>query len=131
MSAPPHSDLSRRERQIMDVIHRHGQATVAEVVSEIPDEPSYSAIRSALRLLREKGIVETRQDGRRYMYLPSVPVREARRSALRHLIRTFFDGDGLQVVDAILDLPDTQLPEDELRRLADMIEQARARDEQS
>ena len=91
-----HLHLSRRERQIMDVIYTRGSATVQEVVQEIPDPPSYSAVRAMLRVLEEKEHVRHREDGPRYVYLPTVPRDEARQSALRQLVRTFFDGSAEQ-----------------------------------
>jgi predicted transcriptional regulator len=127
MSKPPHFDLSRRERQIMDAIHRRGRATVAEIEEELGGEASYSAIRSALRLLREKGVIRHEHDGKRYVYLPVIPRREARFSALQHLVDTFFAGSQAATVSAILEMADTDLPDDELDRLEEII--ARARDE--
>jgi predicted transcriptional regulator len=126
MSKPPHIDLSRRERQIMDVVHRRGRATVAEIQEEIGDA-SYSAIRSALRLLREKKVIRHEHDGKRYVYTPVVSVTEARRSALEHLMETFFDGSEVRTVSAILEMPDTELGEDELERLEELIRRARDR----
>lgn len=117
--------LSRRERQIMDVIYRFGQATAQEVREHLPDPPSYSAVRALLRVLEEKGHVAHRQDGPRYVYLPTVPREEARRSALRQLLGTFFDGSAEQAVAALLDMSGRQLSDDELDRLSDLIERAR------
>ena len=91
-SKEAHLHLSRRERQIMDVIYSSGSATVQEVVSKIPDPPSYSAVRAMLRVLEEKGHVKHREEGPRYVYLPTVPRNEARQSAMRQLVQTFFDG---------------------------------------
>lgn len=125
MSAPPHAELSRRERQIMDVLHRRGRATVAEIQEEIEDEASYSAIRSALRLLREKKIVRFEHDGKRYVYFPAVSAEEAQESALRHVMRTFFEGSRARTVSAILELPDTNLTEEDLERLSRMIQEAK------
>src|ERR1700741_5067071 len=85
------NQLSRRERQIMDVIYRHGRVTAAEVLADLPEPPGYSAVRAMLRLLEEKGHVRHEQDGPRYVYLPTVNRDKARRSAMRHLVRTFFD----------------------------------------
>ncbi len=125
MSIPPHSDLSRRERQIMDVIHRHGRATVSEVMQELPDSPSYSAVRSALRLLHEKGILGYEHDGKRYVYRPTISRQEARESALEHLVSTFFAGSYARTVDALLEMSDTEVPPGELDRLEHKVEQAR------
>src|SRR5256885_10489858 len=107
------AQLSRRERQIMDVIYRRGRATAAEVLDDIPDPPSYSAVRALLRLLEEKGHVRHEQDGPRYIYTPIVNRDRARRSALKHVVRTFFDGSATDAVAALLDgegkLDDTEL----------------------
>jgi predicted transcriptional regulator len=116
--------LSRRERQIMDVIYRRGRATAAEVLEDLPDPPSYSAVRALLRLLEEKGHVEHEQDGPRYVYAPTVARDRARRSALKHVVRTFFDGSASEAMAALLD-GETRLDDAELDRLSAMIEQAR------
>lgn len=116
--------LSRRERQIMDVIYQRGRATVAEVLEEIPDPPGYSAVRAMLRLLEEKGHVRHEQDGPRYVFLPVVNRDRARRSALKHMVRTFFDGSATDAVAALLD-GDGKLSNSELDRLSTMIERAR------
>ncbi len=120
-----HLHLSRRERQIMDVIYASGSVTVQEVVDEIPDPPSYSAVRAMLRVLEEKGHVKHREEGPRYVYLPTVPRDEASRSALRQLVRTFFDGSAEQAAAALLDMSGSDLSEQELNRLSEAIEQAR------
>jgi predicted transcriptional regulator len=117
--------LSRRERQIMDAIYRRGQATVAEVLEDMPDPPSYSAVRAMLRVLEEKGHLRHDQQGPRYVFLPTVPRDQARRSALQQLVRTFFDGSTEQTVAALLDLSDTRLSDAELKRLSRLIDQAR------
>jgi predicted transcriptional regulator len=109
----------------MDVIYRFGQATAQEVREHLPDPPSYSAVRALLRVLEDKGHVAHRQDGPRYVYLPTVPREEARRSALRQLLGTFFDGSAEQAVAALLDLSGGHLSDDELDRLSDLIERAR------
>jgi predicted transcriptional regulator len=116
--------LSRRERQIMDVIYRRGRATAAEVLEDLPDPPSYSAVRALLRLLEEKGHVQHEQDGPRYVYAPTVARDRARRSALKHVVRTFFDGSASEAMAALLD-GETRLDDAELDRLSAMIEQAR------
>jgi predicted transcriptional regulator len=118
------AQLSRRERQIMDVIYRRGRATVAEVLEDIPDPPGYSAVRAMLRLLEEKGHIRHEQDGPRYVFLPIVNRERARRSALKHVVRTFFDGSATDAVAALLD-GDGKLSDSELDRLSAMIEQAR------
>lgn len=117
--------LSRRERQIMDVIYRRTRATAAEVMAELPDPPSYSAVRSALRLLVEKGHLTRELEELRYVYRPRVPRDKARRSAVSHLVRTFFDGSRAQAMAAILESADTRLSNDELDRLARLVERAR------
>jgi predicted transcriptional regulator len=116
--------LSRRERQIMDVIYRRGRATAAEVLEDIPDPPSYSAVRAMLRLLEEKGHVRHEQDGPRYVFLPIVNRDRARRSALTHVVRTFFDGSATEAVAALLN-DGGKLSDAELDRLSAMIAQAR------
>ena len=117
--------LSRRERQIMDAIYRRGQATAAEVLEDMPDPPSYSAVRAMLRVLEEKGHLRHEQRGPRYVFLPTVPREQARRSALQQLVRTFFDGSTEQTVAALLDLADSKLSNAQLDRLSRLIDQAR------
>lgn len=119
------TQLSRRERQIMDVVYRLGRATAADVLDGLPEPPSYSAVRTMLRLLEEKGHLRHEQDGPRYVYVPTVARDRARRSALDHLVRTFFDGSTEDVVAALLARSDRPSDE-ELERLALLIEQARA-----
>ena len=116
--------LSRRERQIMDVIYRRGRATAAEVLDDLPDPPSYSAVRAMLRLLEEKGHVRHEQDGPRYVFLPIVTRDRARQSALTHVVRTFFDGSATEAVAALLN-DGAKLSTEELDRLAAMIDKAR------
>jgi predicted transcriptional regulator len=116
--------LSRRERQIMDVIYRLGSATAAEVLERLPDPPSYSAVRAMLRVLEEKGHLRHAQEGTRYVYMPTVAREKARRSALAHLVKTFFDGSTESAVAALLDGP-TKLSDDELARLSRLIDSAR------
>lgn len=125
MSKPPHFDLSRRERQIMDVIHRRSRATVAEIEEDLDGEATYSAIRSALRLLREKGVIHHEHDGKKYVYLAVIEPNEARRSALQHLVDTFFAGSQAATVSAVLELADTDLPDEDLDRLEEIISAAR------
>jgi predicted transcriptional regulator len=117
--------LSRRERQIMDYLYRSGRASVAEVQAHLPDPPSYSAVRALLRVLEEKGHVRHAEEGPRYVYLPSVAREQAKRSALRHLVRTFFDDSAEQVVAALLDDRAADLSQEDLARLAAMIQRAR------
>lgn len=125
MSKQGHEHLSRRERQIMDIIYRRGQATAAEVLEELPDPPSYSAVRAMLRLLEQKGYVRHEQDGPRYIFKPMVRREKARRSALKQLLETFFDGSAGEAVAALLDLSGRKMSEEELDRLSRMIEEAR------
>ena len=125
MARPAHDPLTRRERQIMDVVYRLGRATAAEVRDALPDPPSYSAVRALLRILEEKGHLRHEQDGPRYVFLPTVPRDKARRSALRQLVQTFFEGSTAQAVAALLDAPDATLSDEDLDRLARLIEQAR------
>jgi predicted transcriptional regulator len=125
MTKQPHLDLSRRERQIVDILYSHGRATAAEVQAALPDPPSYSAVRAMLRILEEKGHVRHEQDGPRYVYLPTVGRDNAKRSALRHMLQTFFEGSAEQAISALLDDSSTRLSDRELDRLARMIEQAR------
>lgn len=125
MTRQPHHDLSRRERQIIDILYTQGRASAAEVQAALPDPPSYSAVRAMLRILEEKGHVRHEQDGPRYVYLPTVARDNAKRSALRHMLQTFFDGSAEQAISALLDDSSTRLSDRELDRLARMIDQAR------
>jgi predicted transcriptional regulator len=115
--------LSRRERQIMDIIYGRGQATAAEVTAALPDPPSYSAVRALLRILEDKGHVRHQQDGPRYVFLPTVSRDRARRSALRSLVKTFFDGSPAQAAAALIDQGD--LSDEDVARLSEAIEKAR------
>ena len=124
-SRAPERGLSRRERQIMDVIYRRAQATAAEVLEDLPDPPSYSAVRAMLRVLEEKGHLRHEQQGPRYVFLPTVPRDQARRSALQQLVHTFFDGSTEQAMAALLDQSDRSLSDVELARLGRLIAQAR------
>lgn len=119
------TDLSRRERQIMDALFRLGRATAAEVRAAIEDPPSYSAIRAQLRTLEEKGHLKHESDGPRYVYLPRVRPDQARRSALRHLVDTFFSGSAAQAASALLDTHSTKLSKQELDTLSELIARAR------
>ena len=116
--------LSRRERQIMDALYTLGEATVGEVMDHMPDPPSYSAVRATLRVLEEKNHVKHKQDGPRYLYLPTVPRDKARSHALKHLVGTFFGGSVEQAVMALLSMPETNLSEDQLEKLAQQVRQA-------
>lgn len=125
MKRPPHHELSRRERQIVDILYAQGRATAAEVQAALPDPPSYSAVRAMLRILEDKGHIRHEQDGPRYIYLPTVARDSAKRSALRHMLRTFFNGSAEQAISALLDDSSSRLSDAELDRLARLIEQAR------
>lgn len=115
--------LSRRERQLMDIVYERGQATAAEVASRLPDAPSYSAVRAMLRILEEKGHLRHEAQGPRYVFFPTVPREQASRSALRGLVRTFFEGSTTQAVAALIE--QSRLSESDLNRLAQLIEDAR------
>ena len=125
MARPAHDPLSRRERQIMDVVYRTGRATAAEVLEALPDPPSYSAVRALLRVLEEKGHLRHEQDGPRYVFVPTVPRDKARRSALKQLVQTFFDGSTAQAVAALLGEPGAKMSDEDLERLSRLIDQAR------
>src|SRR6187549_3050950 len=116
-----HRDLSRRERQILDILYKHGRATAADVQAALPEPPSYSAVRALLRILEDKGHVRHVQDGPRYVYSPTVPRDKARRSAMQQLVGTFFGGSTEQAVAALLDMSATRLSDDELERLSQLI----------
>ena len=125
MTKSLHATLSRRERQIMDVLFRLGRATAAEVKEELPGQPSDSTVRTQLRVLESKGHVRHEEQGLRYVYMPVVRRDTARRSALRHLAQTFFDGSAQQLVAAVLGGEATRLTDDELDQIARLVEQAR------
>jgi predicted transcriptional regulator len=125
MAKPSHAALTRRERQIMDILFRRGRATAAEVMEELTGEPSYSTVRTQLRVLEEKGHVRHEEEGLRYVYIPAVARTAARKSALRHLVDTFFDGSAENVVAALLGGEASRLSEDELQRISDLVAKAR------
>ena len=125
MTPQPHLDLSRRERQIIDILYSQGRATAAEVQAALPDPPSYSAVRAMLRILEDKGHVRHEEAGLRYVYVPAVARTAARKSALRHLVETFFDGSPENVVAALLGGEGSRLSEEELQRIADLVAKAR------
>jgi predicted transcriptional regulator len=125
MAKPLHDSLSRRERQIMEVVYRLGRATAAEVQESLPDAPTYSTIRALLRVLEDKGHLRHEQDGPRYVFLPTLPRDKARRSALRQLVHTFFEGSTAQAVAALLGEPGARLTDEDLDRLSRLIDQAR------
>ena len=124
------AQLSRRERQIMEIVYELGRATAVEVRERMPDPPSYSAVRAMLRILEDKGHIIHEQDGPRYIFLPIVPREEASETALRRLVRTFFGGSPEGAMAALLDLDGDRLDEDALQRLAEMIDEARREEEQ-
>jgi len=123
-----HFNLSRRERQIMDVLYRKGRSTAAEVLENLPDPPSYSSIRALLRILEEKGHIRHEKDGAKYVFIPSVGRDKAKRSAIRHLLKTFFEGSPELVVAALLDVSSSKLTNQELDRLKKLIDESRERD---
>ena len=125
MHIAQHRDLSRRERQILDILYERSQATAAEVQTALPEPPSYSAVRALLRILEEKGHVRHQQDGPRYVYVPTIARDNAKRSALRHVLKTFFDGSAEQAISALLDENTSKLSSAELERLARLIDTAR------
>jgi predicted transcriptional regulator len=118
-------NLSRRERQIMDVLFSRGRATAAEVQLAIADPPSYSAVRALLRILEEKGHVRHEEDGPRYVFLPRIEREKAQQTALKHLVQTFFDGSTEQAMAALLDANARSLSDEELARMARLIARAR------
>ena len=122
---PSLPDLSRRERQILDVLYKAERATAAEVQAAITDAPSYSAVRTLLRILEDKGHVRHEQDGTRYVYTPTVERERAKRSAMRHMLNTFFEGSTTQAIAALLDEDPKRLSAEDLDRLRAMIERAR------
>lgn len=117
--------LSRREREIMDVLFRLGQASVADVVESLTDPPSYSAVRATLNILVAKKQAQFRQDGPRYVYTPAIPSDTARVAAIRHVINTFFGGSAEDAAVALLQLADTRLPADAIERLTRAVQRAR------
>jgi BlaI family penicillinase repressor len=120
-----HNVLSRRERQIVDILYRRGRATAADVMEDLPGDPSYSTVRTQLRVLEDKGHVRHEEDGQRYVYTPAVPRGTVRRSALKHLVETFFEGSVEQTVAALLGSDAARLSADELERIAELIEKVR------
>ncbi len=120
-----HSTLSRRERQIMDILYRLGRATANEVMAELPGEPSYSTVRTQLRVLVNKGHVRHEEQGLRYIYSPTIPRHTVRQSALRHLIETFFEGSAEKMLSTLLGSGSSKLSDEELSRLADLIDKAK------
>jgi predicted transcriptional regulator len=122
---PPHATLTKRERLIMDTLYRLGRATAAEILERLPGSPSSSTVRTQLRVLEAKGHVRHEEQGLRYVYVPTVPRHAARRSALKHLVDTFFEGSGANVVTALLGGEGTKVSDEELDRIADLVQAAR------
>jgi predicted transcriptional regulator len=118
-------DLSRRERQILDVLYKTGRATAADVQQGLPNAPSYSAVRTLLRILEDKGHVRHEEDGARYVYLPTIERDRAKRSALRHMLNTFFEGSATQAIAALLDEDAKRLSREDWSRLEQLIDRAR------
>jgi len=125
MSGNLHAVLTRRERQIMDALFRRGRATAADVMEDLPGDPSYSTVRTQLRVLEEKGHVRHEEDGQRYVYSPALARGTVRRSALKHLVETFFDGSVEQTVAALLGGEGSRLSQAQLDRIEELIRKAR------
>ena len=120
-----HRTLSRRERQIMDILYQRGRATANEILDALPDPPTYSAVRAKLRVLEEKGHVRHEEEALRYVYLPTVARDTARRSALRHMLSTFFAGSVEDAVAALLDVSAANLSKSDLERISNLIDDAK------
>ena len=118
------SSLIRRERQIMDILYRQGRATAGEVMEALSGNPTYSTVRTQLRVLEEKGHVRHEEQGLKYVYIPAVPRTAARRSALRHLVETFFDGSAESAVAALLGGEGARLSDEELERIGELVKKA-------
>jgi predicted transcriptional regulator len=125
MPKDKHRNLSRRERQIMDILYQRGRASAAEIHEALPDRPTYSAVRAKLRVLEEKGHVRHDEQALRYVYIPTVPRDSASRSALRHLVSTFYEGSFGQAMAALLDLSAADLSKTDLDRVSTLIERAK------
>lgn len=117
--------LSRRERQVMDILYRRTGATVAEIMADLPDPPTYSAVRSVLRILGEKRLIKHKEDGPRYVYYPAESTESAREDVLAHVVRTYFEGSPEQAVTALLRMSDVDLDDSEVKRLRTAIRRAR------
>ena len=125
MSDRDFTELTRRERQIMDSLYRRGRATAAAIMNDLPGDPHLSTVRTQLRVLEEKGQVRHEEEGLRYVYMPAIARGAARRSALKHLAETFFDGSAEKVIAAVLGAEGSRLSADELDRVADLVRRAR------
>ena len=119
------SALSRRERQVMDILHRRTGATVAEIMGDLPDPPTYSAVRSVLRILGEKKLINHKEDGPRYVYYPAEPTETAREDVLAHVVETYFAGSPEQAVTALLRMSDVDIADSDVERLRETIRRAR------
>ena len=124
-TARAHRALTKRERAIMDVLYRLGRATAGEILDQLPGAPTNSTVRTQLRVLEGKGHVRHEEHGLRYIYMPTVPRHSARRSALKHLVETFFDGSSAKVVAALLGGEGSRLSDEDLKRIAEMVDTAR------
>lgn len=129
MPKRPPLDLSRRERQIMEILYSRGRATAAEVTAELPDPPTCTTVRGLLRVLEEKGYLLHEEDGPRYVYLPSTPRDDAGVSMLSHVVKTFFDGSASKAMAALLGSSGVRTTDAELARIAELLEQARVEEE--
>jgi len=125
MPQAPHSTLSRRERQIMDILYRLGRATANEVMAGLPGKLHYSTVRTQLRVLEAKGHVRHEEQGLRYIYMPTLPRHTVRQSALRHLLETFFEGSAEKMFATLLGSDATRLSDEELNRLGELIEKTK------
>jgi len=125
MKKPSPAALTRREREIMDILYRRGRATAAEVLEDMANAPTYSAVRALLRILEDEGHIKHVQDGPRYVYLPAVARNDARKSALSHLVTTFFDGSVEQAVATLVESSRSKLSREELERLSQLIDKAK------
>ena len=122
---PDLDPLSRRERQVMDILHRRGEATVAEIMGDLPDPPTYSAVRSVLRILGEKEMIHFKEDCPRYVYYPATATETAREDVLAHVVQTYFAGSPEQAVTALLRMSDVDVSDNEIERLRNAIRSAR------
>jgi predicted transcriptional regulator len=125
MPRASHVNLTRREREIMDILYRLGRGTAAEVMQDLTGEPTYSTVRAQLRVLEDKGHVRHEEQGLRYVYVPIVPRHEVRQSVLKHMVDTFFEGSTHKVVAALLGAEGAKVTRDELDRIAELVEKAR------
>ena len=131
MDKPLHSELSRREREIMDIVFQLGEAGVAEVSGRMGDDPGYDSVRVTLGILEKKGHVTHRPDGRRYVYRPTVPHAKATKTALRKVLKTFFGGSPSKAILTLLDMSAARLSQEELDEIANWIDEEKASDEES